>query len=91
MYPIDLSGKNGIILGVANERSIAWAIAEILGQAGSRLALTYQDYAILGRGCPGLGVIQAIQLTDRTRCRRRDTRNSAARSNIDGGLDSCIR
>lgn len=43
MYPIDLSGKNGIILGVANERSIAWAIAEILGQAGARLALTYQN------------------------------------------------
>ena len=43
MYPIDLSGKNGIILGVANERSIAWSIAEILGQAGARLALTYQN------------------------------------------------
>ena len=43
MYPIDLSGQSGIILGVANERSIAWAIADILGQAGARLALTYQN------------------------------------------------
>ncbi len=42
MYPIDLSGKNGIVLGVANERSIAWSIASILAQAGARLALTYQ-------------------------------------------------
>ena len=42
MVPIDLSGKNGIILGVANERSIAWAIAQALSAAGARLALTYQ-------------------------------------------------
>ncbi len=43
MYPIDLNGQNGVILGVANDRSIAWAIAKVLGQAGARLALTYQD------------------------------------------------
>ncbi len=42
MYPIDLSGKKGVVLGVANERSIAWSIASILAQAGARLALTYQ-------------------------------------------------
>ena len=41
MYPIDLSGKKGIVFGVANDRSIAWAIASILGEAGARLALTY--------------------------------------------------
>ena len=43
MYPISLDGKNGVILGVANERSIAWAIAQLLHQAGARLALTYQN------------------------------------------------
>ncbi len=43
MFPIDLTGKKGVVLGVANDRSIAWAIARILGQAGARLALTYQD------------------------------------------------
>ena len=43
MYPIDLSGKNGIVFGVANDRSIAWAIAEVLAQAGARLAFTYQN------------------------------------------------
>ena len=42
MVPIDLSGKNGIVLGVANERSIAWAITQSLSAAGARLALTYQ-------------------------------------------------
>ncbi len=42
MYPIDLAGKVGLILGVANHRSIAWAIARALHNAGARLALTYQ-------------------------------------------------
>ena len=42
MVPIDLSGKAGIVLGVANERSIAWAITQSLSDAGARLALTYQ-------------------------------------------------
>ena len=42
MYPIDLAGKKGVVLGVANDRSIAWSIARVLGQAGARLALTYQ-------------------------------------------------
>jgi len=43
MYPIDLSGKTGIVFGVANHRSIAWAIAQILHQAGARLAIVYQN------------------------------------------------
>ncbi len=42
MVPIDLSGKNGIVLGVANDHSIAWGITQALSQAGARLALTYQ-------------------------------------------------
>ena len=36
-----LTGKKGIIFGVANERSIAWAIAEALYQEGAELAFTY--------------------------------------------------
>jgi enoyl-[acyl-carrier protein] reductase I len=38
----DLSGKLGLVVGVANRRSIAWAIAQAAGAAGARLALTYQ-------------------------------------------------
>jgi enoyl-[acyl-carrier protein] reductase I len=37
-----LEKKNGIIFGVANKRSIAWATAQALHQAGARLAFTYQ-------------------------------------------------
>ena len=49
MVPIDLSGKNGIVFGVANERSIAWAIAQALSGAGARLALTYQGERLKDR------------------------------------------
>src|SRR4030088_2850972 len=37
-----LKDKTGIIFGVANKRSIAWATAQSLHQAGARLAFTYQ-------------------------------------------------
>ena len=37
-----LSGKIGIVFGVANKRSIAWAIAQAWHEAGARLAFTYQ-------------------------------------------------
>jgi enoyl-[acyl-carrier protein] reductase I len=37
-----LSGKVGIVFGVANQRSIAWAIAQAWHEAGARLAFTYQ-------------------------------------------------
>lgn len=42
MRTIDLSGQHALIAGVANQRSLAWAIADALGQAGARLALSYQ-------------------------------------------------
>ena len=38
-----LEGKNGVIFGVANKRSIAWACAQSLAGAGARLAFTYQS------------------------------------------------
>jgi len=37
-----LAGKTGLVVGVANKRSIAWAIAQAASNAGARLALTYQ-------------------------------------------------
>src|SRR5438132_7275160 len=37
----DLSGKHGLIVGVANKRSISWAIAKAAAASGARLALTY--------------------------------------------------
>jgi enoyl-[acyl-carrier protein] reductase I len=37
----DLAGKHGLIVGVANKRSISWAIAQAATAAGARVALTY--------------------------------------------------
>jgi enoyl-[acyl-carrier protein] reductase I len=43
-----MAGKQGLVMGVANERSIAWGIARALHGEGARLAFTYQGEA-LGR------------------------------------------
>ena len=37
-----LTGKTGLVVGVANKRSISWAIAQAAAAAGARVALTYQ-------------------------------------------------
>jgi enoyl-[acyl-carrier protein] reductase I len=39
-------GKRALILGVANKRSIAWAIAQVLAEGGAKLAFTYQGERI---------------------------------------------
>jgi len=41
MVSIDLKGRSALVMGVANHRSLAWAIAQALHQAGARLCLTY--------------------------------------------------
>jgi enoyl-[acyl-carrier protein] reductase I len=40
---LTMQGKTAVVFGVANKRSIAWAIAQSLSQAGARLAITYQN------------------------------------------------
>jgi enoyl-[acyl-carrier protein] reductase I len=39
-------GKRALVLGVANKRSIAWAIAQVLAEGGAKLAFTYQGERI---------------------------------------------
>ncbi len=41
--PDTMEGRTAIVFGVANKRSIAWAIAQHLQQAGARLVITYQN------------------------------------------------
>ena len=38
-----LEGKKGLVMGIANERSIAWGIAHEAYQNGAKLCLTYQN------------------------------------------------
>jgi enoyl-[acyl-carrier protein] reductase I len=40
---ISMEGRNVVVFGVANRRSIAWAIAQQMQQAGAQLAITYQN------------------------------------------------
>ncbi len=49
---ISLQGKRGLIMGVANERSIAWGIARAMHEAGAELAFTYQGEAFGRRVAP---------------------------------------
>lgn len=49
---ISLEGKRGLIMGVANDRSIAWGIAKACADAGAELAFTYQGDAFGKRVAP---------------------------------------
>lgn len=47
-----MQGKRGLIMGVANERSIAWGIASVAAAHGAELAFTYQGEPLLKRVTP---------------------------------------
>ena len=47
-----MAGKRGLVMGVANERSIAWGIARVLAGQGAQLAFTYQSEAFGRRAIP---------------------------------------
>jgi len=50
--PALMAGKKGLIMGVANERSIAWAIARATAEHGAQLAFTYQGGSLEKRVRP---------------------------------------
>ena len=47
-----MQGKRGLIMGLANERSLAWGIARALGDQGAELAFSYQGEALEKRVRP---------------------------------------
>ncbi|MDC0457975.1 enoyl-ACP reductase [Alphaproteobacteria bacterium] len=47
-----MTGKRGIVMGVANERSIAWGIAKTLAKQGAEIAFTYQNEGFKKRLLP---------------------------------------
>ncbi len=58
-----MKGKRGLIMGVANDHSIAWGIAKVLAAQGAELAFTYQGEALGKRVKPlaeQLGVSQVL-------------------------------
>jgi enoyl-[acyl-carrier protein] reductase I len=71
--PVDLTGilagKRGLVMGVANNRSIAWGIAKAARAAGAELAFTYQGDALEKRVRPlaaelGAAVVGQCDVTD---------------------------
>ena len=54
-----MAGKRGLVLGVANDKSIAWGIARTLARHGAEIALTYQAEALLKRVRPLAETIDA--------------------------------
>ena len=66
---ISMQGKRGLIMGVANERSIAWGIAKAMHEAGAELAFTYQGEAFGKRLEPlaqsvGSDIMVDVDVTD---------------------------
>jgi enoyl-[acyl-carrier protein] reductase I len=64
-----MAGKRGLIMGVANNRSIAWGIAKACAQHGAELAFTYQGDAIKKRVEPlaaeiGASIVVPCDVTD---------------------------
>ena len=64
-----MAGKRGLIMGVANNRSIAWGIAKAVAAQGGEVALTYQGDAIKKRVVPladelGSSVVLPCDVTD---------------------------
>ncbi|MFW2587135.1 enoyl-ACP reductase FabI [Sagittula sp. SSi028] len=47
-----MAGKRGLIMGLANDKSIAWGIAKALSDAGAELAFSYQGEALKKRVVP---------------------------------------
>jgi enoyl-[acyl-carrier protein] reductase I len=64
-----LAGKRGLVMGVANDRSIAWGIAKACADAGAELAFTYQGEAFGKRLAPlaesvGSDTMLEVDVTD---------------------------
>jgi enoyl-[acyl-carrier protein] reductase I len=57
-------GKRGLIMGLANDKSIAWGIAKALGEAGAELAFSYQGEALKKRVGPLAATLGADTLIE---------------------------
>ena len=58
---IDLQGRNAVVFGLANKRSIAWAIAQKLQAAGAKLAITYQNERLAQEATDLLGSLPGAE------------------------------
>jgi enoyl-[acyl-carrier protein] reductase I len=59
-----MKGKRGLVMGVANDRSIAWGVAESLHAAGAELAFTYQGDVFRKRVLPLVEPLKPVAVLD---------------------------
>src|SRR5476651_2111264 len=59
-----MKGKRGLIMGVANDRSIAWGVAKVLHEAGAELAFSYQSDVFKKRVTPLVAPLKPAMLVD---------------------------
>ncbi|MGO4854548.1 enoyl-ACP reductase FabI [Phaeovulum sp. W22_SRMD_FR3] len=59
-----MAGKRGLIMGLANDKSIAWGIAKALADAGAELAFSYQGEALKKRVEPLAASIGATEMIE---------------------------
>ncbi len=59
-----MEGKRGLIMGLANDKSIAWGIAKALADQGAEIALSYQGEMLLKRVQPLAATINATELIE---------------------------
>ncbi len=69
MSAASMKGKRGLIMGLANDRSIAWGIARALASEGAELAFSYQGEAVKKRVLPlaerlGVGIVEPCDVAD---------------------------
>ena len=59
-----MKGKRGLIMGVANDRSIAWGVAKVLHAAGAELAFSYQGDVFKKRVAPLVAPLNPAAVVD---------------------------
>jgi Enoyl-[acyl-carrier-protein] reductase (NADH) len=86
-----MAGKRGLVMGVANDRSIAWGIARAVAAEGATLAFTYQGEALLKRVKPLADQVGATHVPALRRRRRSEHGLSLCRLGADwGSLDFVV-
>ena len=79
-----LEGKRGLIVGIANDHSIAWGIAKCLSEEGASMYLTYQNESIKKRVEP---LSQKINCLGIMPC---DVSETSSLENVSNGIEDNI-
>ena len=86
-----MAGRKGLVMGVANDRSIAWGISRVMAQCGARLGFTYQGERLAGRVKPLVDQLEGDFLVECDVTRDGDVEKLFAQVEKEwGGLDFVV-